>query len=67
MNMTKARAYSNPVPGMIFIHNAMAYKVVRWDNKTSLWECMACGFSGGEPNYYCDVMVRKCAGMRVSS
>ena len=63
--MVKARVYSNPVPGMTFIHNTAAYKVVRWDNETSLWECRACGFCGTEPTYYCDAMVRACAGMKL--
>lgn len=62
--MVKARAYSNPVPGMTFIHNAAAYKVVRWDNETSQWECRACGFACVEPSYYSDDVVRECAGMR---
>lgn len=63
--MVKTRAYSNPVPGMTFIHNATAYKVIRWDSETSQWECRACGFAGIEANYYSDNVVRKSAGMEV--
>lgn len=65
ISIVKARMYSNPVPGMTFIHNETAYKVVRWDGTLDLWECIACGNFGVEPRYYCDAMVRSCAGMRL--
>lgn len=63
--MVKARMYANPVPGMTFIHNTTAYKVVRWDGETNLWECVACGYAGIKPSYYSDNTVRESAGMRV--
>lgn len=63
--MIKARTYANPVPGMAFIHKATAYKVVRWNNDMSLWECVPCGCHGHTPIFYCDAMVRACAGMRL--